>query len=178
MFKDRLKDRARVAFAALLERHLVDREILVEDSAGNKLGRLREKIEYARPADLPDDVRAARRHGVDPLVQIAEEELRESIIHYEKEIELDARVLAERRHAGLTDILRLNVERLLHDMDEPEEEIEYVDRHTHGLTVLRAAKTYRVDAVVRLEDRPGRSQVTVYRMVLDRNGIKRMEKAK
>jgi hypothetical protein len=177
MFKDRIKEAARSGFARLLEKHLFDREIVVEDGAGRKLGQVREKIAFISPEEVPDEVRQARRRGMDPIVQIAEGEMRESIIRYEKEVDLDVRTLSRQRHAGLTDILRFNVDRFLHDMDEPEEEIEYVDRDTHALTCLRASKTYRIDAVVRLDgDVKGKGQTLLYRLILDRNGIKRMER--
>jgi len=177
MFKDRIKEATRALFARLLEKHMFDREITVEDGAGRELGQVREKIAFIRGEEVPEDVRMARRRGMDPVVQIAEEEMRESVIRYQKEVELDVRTLSKQRHAGLTDILRFNVDRFLHDMDEPEEEIEYVDRETHALTCLRASKTYRIDAVVRLEpESKGKGQTLLYRLILDRNGIKRMER--
>jgi hypothetical protein len=177
MFKDRIKDTARARFARLLEKHLFDRRIVVEDGAGRKLGTVKDKIAFIESSEVPKEVRAARRRGMDSVVQIAEEELRESVILYEKQVDLDVRTLSRQRHAGLTDILRFNVDRLLHDMDEPEEEIQYVDRETHALTTLRASKTYRVDAVVRFDPQgKGQPQTSLYRLILDRNGIKRMER--
>ena len=50
-------------------------------------------------------------------------------IRYQKQMVLDAELLprTERGVSGITDIIRLNVERFLRDMDEPEYALEYVD---------------------------------------------------
>ena len=174
MFREHLKEAARGLFARLLERGLYDRKMVIDDPAGGALGSLREKIAYVRRGEIPPDVAELRRRDVDPIIRIAEEELRETIVHYRKEI-----VLARRRREGgaLTDIVRFHVQRFLHEMDEPDGEIEYVDAETHELERVRAAKTYRVDVVFRFHARVGQApQTTLMRLVLDRNGIKRIER--
>lgn len=179
MFKDRIKESTRGLFARLLERGLYDRKIVIEDPAGGTLGHCFEKIDYRPRRRLPSDVMEIRRRGCEPTARIAEEELFETVIHYKKELVLSARQLAGRRGSvGLTDILRFHVARWTHDMDEPDQEIEYVDAATHTLGPVRAAKTYHVDVVFRFHARAGQApQTTLMRLILDRNGIKRIERS-
>jgi hypothetical protein len=175
MFKDRLKEATRGAFAQLLERRLYDRKLTIWDPAGGELGSCREKIDYTNRARLPADAVDIRRRGVDVTERIAEEELAESVIHYRKEIVLRAGHLEG--GGGLTDILRFHVARWTHDMDEPDQEIEYFDAEAHVLAPVRAAKTYHVDVVFRFHARPDQPpQTSLMRLILDQHGIKRIER--
>jgi hypothetical protein len=174
MFKDRLKEATRGLLARLLERGLFDRKTIIDDPAGGRLGTLREKIGFVPRERLPADAVQVRARDLDPELRIAEAELRETVIHYRKEIQLRPR----RRGGGaVTDIVRFHMARFLREMDEPDGEIAYVDAETQSLGPVRAAKTYRVDVVFRFHDRPGQApQTTLMRLVLDRNGIKRIER--
>jgi hypothetical protein len=116
------------------------------------------------------------------VARLAEEELQESVIHYKKEIALDAKRLLERGPtaalgAGVTDIARFNIERFLRDMDEPHQKIEYVDQSTGSIGPISAAKVYHVDVVFRFAAREAsRSATSLMRLILDRRGIKRIER--
>jgi hypothetical protein len=178
MFKDRIKETSRGMSVKFLERKLYDRRILIADPAGGELGVCREKMEYVSPSSLPADAREIRRRDVDPTARIAEEELSETIFRYKKEIVLNARKLAGRTGGGgLTDIIRFQIARLLRDMDEPDQEIEYIDLQTRAHEPIRAVKTYHVDVVFRFHTRPDAPpQTTLTRLILDRNGIKRIER--
>jgi hypothetical protein len=176
MFKDRLKEGTRALFSRWLERHVYDRKIVIDDPAGGRLGLCREKIEYVPQERLPADIRIARERGEDPALRIAEAELRESIIRYRKEIVLDSRRLRDRPGGGgVTDILRFHVARLLHHMDEPDQEIEWVDFETRRLDPIRAAKVYHVDVVFRFQGGGRQVATTLMRLILDRRGIKRID---
>ena len=82
---------------------------------------------------------------------------------------------------GVTDIIRLNIERLLRDMDDPEFALEYVDLEDFSVGKLKAAKSYQVDLAFRFSVDDGdtqKSDVQLVRLVIDRNGIKRMLRLK
>jgi hypothetical protein len=178
MFKDRIKEGSRNAFSQLLQRSLFDRKVVIADPAGGKLGWCREKIDFATRSRLPPDAVAIRRRGMDSTDGIAEEELAVTVIHYRKEIVLrPPRLDVRSGGVGLTDILRFHVGRWTHEMDEPDQEIEYIDAETQALDPVRAAKTYHVDVVFRFHARPEQPpQTTLMRLILDRNGIKRIER--
>jgi hypothetical protein len=178
MLKDRLKEGAKQSFARALRRHLWDRRVVITDPVGEKLGQLWEKIQYEESEHIPAEVREIRRLGKDDAELEAEEELRETVMHYKKRIVLQPSDWFLRRGGrGVTDIVRFNVDRWLQDMDEPHETIEFMDPTTQDLTPLRAAKVYKVDVVFRFlatEDLP--PITSLLRLVLDRRGIKRIER--
>ncbi|MBI4511472.1 MAG: hypothetical protein HY698_17700 [Deltaproteobacteria bacterium] len=176
MFKDRLKDGARAFFTRVLERHLYDRKTTIDDPAGGKLGACREKIEYMPAMRVPRAVQELRLEGANLDVQAAERDLQENVYHYRKEIFLIShRVLGRHGGYGITDIVRFHVARLLKEMDEPDQEIFWVDRDTLRVITIRGAKVYHVDVVVRLEADGEPPSLTLLRLVLDRRGIKRIE---
>lgn len=178
MLKDRLKEGAKQSFARALRRRLWDRRVVITDPVGERLGQLWEKIQYEESEHVPAEVREIRRLGKDDAELEAEEELRETVFHYKKRIVLQPSDWFLRRGGrGVTDIVRFNVNRWLRDMDEPHEIIEFMDPKTQELTPLRAAKVYKVDVVFRFcaaEDEPPVS--SLLRLVLDRRGIKRIER--
>jgi hypothetical protein len=75
----------------------------------------------------------------------------------------------------MTDILRFHIERFLRSMDEPEQEIDYIDLATGRIGAVRAAKVYHVDCVMRFSGDRGAAVTTLVRLILDRRGIKRIE---
>jgi hypothetical protein len=174
MFKDRIKEGARGMFARWLERGFYDRRISIADPAGGTLGVCRETIRFVPRERLPAEVAAIRKAGMDLSTRVAVADLDESVIHYRKELRLEADEVAERSD-GLTDIVRFHVARLLRGMDDADQEIEYVEEGTYALGPLRVAKTYHVDVVFRFAtgDRP--PVLSLRRLILDRNGIKRVE---
>ena len=178
MLKDRLKESAKQSFARALRRRLWDRRVSITDPVGEHLGQLWEKILYEDAEHVPPEVREIRRLGKDDAELEAEEELQETVIHYKKRIVLQPSDYFLRRGGrGVTDIVRFNVSRWLWDMDEPHEKIEFMDPVTHELTPLRAAKVYKVDVVFRFRTTEREPFVSsLLRLVLDRRGIKRIER--
>lgn len=179
MFKDRIKEAARGWAARIADKHFFERKTRIQDPAtGDDVGVCREKVEYGQQASPPPEVLRLRQ--VDDLQAITQGELSETVIHYKKEIDLESDVLPRMGSgivSGVTDIIRFNVERLLRDMDDPEHALDYVDLEDFSVEKLRAVKTYPVDVALKFfvddgADRRARYQLV--RLVLDRNGIRRM----
>ncbi len=178
MFKDRLKEGTRGFFTRVLDRRLFDRKTVIFGPKGGDLGHCQEKIDFLSEDLLPKEVHAIRVASYDPSLRAAEIELQESVIHYRKQVVLQRAAFGHRKDpaAGVTDIIRFHVGHFLHDMDEPEQEIEYMDEATRKLRPVRAAKVYHVDVVFRFVAREGEPAPTkLMRLVMDRDGIKRVE---
>lgn len=176
MFKDRIKEGFRALFAAFLQRSVYDWKIRIDDPAGGVLGSCREKMEFLSSSKLPPDVYEIRQRNQDSVVRIAEAELRESCYRYRKEIKLNARRVREHGQ-GVTDIVRFNIARLLEHMDEPDQQIDWVDLDSRKVTPVRANKVYHVDVVFRFESRKHEApRVSLLRLILNRRGIKRIER--
>lgn len=179
MFKDRMKEGLRRLLASYMGKFLYERTTrIVDPVTHDDVGVCREKVDYADAVEVPADV--ARLRAKDDLVTVAQGELSEMVIRYRKRIALDSEMLpriADGLVSGVTDIIRLNVDRLLHDMDDPEYALDYVDLEDFSVGKLQMAKSYRVDVAFRFAVDDGRHQrttVRIVRLVLDRNGIKRM----
>ncbi|MBX5481770.1 MAG: hypothetical protein IRZ16_08000 [Myxococcaceae bacterium] len=178
MMKDRIKEGMRRIFSRVLSRYLFDRSTRITDPVtGERIGVCKEKVDYIRPDAVPPEIQALRQ--ADDFVTVSQGELSEVLIRYQKEIVLDAGALPKMSSGseGVTDIIRLNVQRFLRDMDEPEYALEYVDLEEFTIGRIRGAKSYQVDLACRFTfddaDDKGK-QVELVRLVLDRNGIKRM----
>jgi hypothetical protein len=179
MMKDRIKEGLRRLFAAYAGRFLYERTTrIIDPVTQDDVGVCHEKVDYGPSVEVPADV--TRLRNQDDLVTAAQGELGESVIRYRKKIVLESDQLpkiADGIVTGITDIIRINVDTLLHDMDDPEFELEYVDLDDFSVEKVRLAKSYRVDVAFRCSVHDGvhqRTTVRVVRLVLDRNGIKRM----
>lgn len=179
MFKDRIKELLRRLLAAYAGKFLYERTTrIVDPVTQDDVGECKEKIDYNRAVRVPDDI--AKLRTKDDLVMVAQGELAETIIRYRKKIALDSEMLprlGDGLVSGVTDIIRLNIGRLLHDMDDPEYALEYVDLEDFSVGRVQMAKSYRVDVAFRFMVDDGntkRTTVQLFRLTLDRNGIKRM----
>lgn len=178
MLRDRLKEGLRRYFTRFAARHLYDRSIAILDPVTRKkIGECKEKVDYGRSVAVPEEVSKLRH--TDDAVTASEGELNESVIRYQKQMILDSDRLPRvtGRVSGVTDIIRLGVGRFLRDMDDPESALEYIDLEDYSVGRLKAAKSYQLDLVFRfvVDDGLGRRvSVQLVRLVLDRNGIKRM----
>ncbi len=178
MVKDRVKEGLRRIFSSFASKHLYDRMAeIVEPVTKKSLGTLEERVDYGRVVKIPDEIAALRR--MDDFITVSQGELAETVIRYQKEIVLDAELLPRTGQgvAGVTDIIRFNVERFLRDMDDPELALEYVDLEDFSVGRVKAAKSYQVDLAFRFtteESDQEKVSVQLVRLVMDRNGIKRM----
>jgi hypothetical protein len=179
MFKDRIKDGARRVLARYMSRFLPDRTTrIVDPVTRDSVGVCKEKVDYAAAVKVPEEINQLRQ--VDDFIAVASSEVSEMVIRYQKKIVLDSEMLPRLGDGfvtGVADIIRLNVDRLLRDMDDPELALEYVDLEDFTVGKVKAAKSYQVDLAFRfaVDDGDTRSsKFQLVRLVLDRNGIKRM----
>jgi hypothetical protein len=179
MLKDRIKDGLRRIFQRIASRVLYDRATdILDPVTQEEIGECKEKVDYGLAVKVPDEIQRLRQ--TDDFVTVSQGELEETVILYQKQIDLDSHKLPRMGGGivtGVTDIIRLNVERLLRDMDDPETALEYVDLEDFTVGRVRAAKSYQVDLAFRFAVDDGdtkRTTLQLVRLVLDRNGIKRM----
>lgn len=179
MFKDRLKEAGRRLASQYIDKHFYERKTLIRDpSTHDGVGECEEKVDYGGAATVPAEVRRLRQQ--DDLLAVAQGEVNETVIHYQKRIELESDMLPRMAGgiaSGVTDILRYNVDRFLRDMDDPEYSLEYVDLEDFTVEKLKAVKSYPVDVALRFFVDDGAHRKATFqlvRLILDRNGIRRM----
>lgn len=179
ILRDRMKDGLRNFLYRRAGKYLYERNTRILDPVtDDEVGVCQERVDYGSDVKVPPEVQRLRSR--DDLVLAVQSELKESVIRYRKVIKLNSEILprlGDGMTTGITDIIRLNVDRLLYDMDDPEYIIDYVDMEDMSVEQLRAAKSYRIDVAFRFEVNNGSAQVRATRLVqlvIDRNGIKRM----
>jgi hypothetical protein len=179
MFKDRIKEGLRKLLASAASRRLYDRTTLILNPVTHQqVGLCREKVDFGTVNTVPPEIRQLRM--VDDFLIVSQGELSETVLRYQKQIVLKSDQLPrmlDRTSSGVTDIIRFNVDHLLRDMDDPEYAIEYVDLEDFSVGRVKGVKSYQVDMAFRFTVHDGdekKVSMQLVRLVLDRNGIKRM----
>jgi hypothetical protein len=181
-----LKDRIKALTNELLLRRLRKYDhashLTAESLAAMGLGmlriRVREAMSFKKSDELPPEVRDLRlsRRTVRQAEAATEE-----VIHYRKELVVGRRAGEEHIPEGfrVRDILRLNVRHFLVRLDDPLDEVAFLDRERGTFKTAQVPKVYHVNIVVRSEraSASGHDEVRYdrLRLVLDKNGIVRVE---
>jgi hypothetical protein len=97
----------------------------------------------------------------------------EKVLHYVKEITLSPRTIDRHsRKTAMTDIARFNVRHFLLKMDEPQTELFVLSGDRSE--AVPGARVYHVNLVIKFTD-AARVRYERVRLVLDQDGIKRLE---
>jgi len=178
MAKDRIKEGFRYLFSRWLDQRVADYDVAITDPAtGGVIGRFRQKVRFLGTEAIPADVRGARDLGRADF--LSEGAFREHVLCYRKTLRLFPRKVAAHhtRVNGITDILRFNIRRLLHSMDEPEARIRTIDPVENRAVYRPARKTYHVNAVMKVQMEGAQVDPLLRRLriVLSRDGIDHIE---
>ena len=176
MVKDRTKDWLKGYLSNKTTRWLADRRARILDPlAGVVVGRFRESLAFQRPERIPTEVWQYRH--CDATSSIETENKREVVMRYVKDINLAGRLVDRRvtRASDITDIVRVDVSRFLTRMDDARQSIDVYDPTTDRVRAVSLPKQYHLNVVLVLRTDRGVAQMHRVRLVLDKNGIGRME---
>lgn len=139
---------------------------------------LSETMRFRSPAQVPEPVRELRaRQGL--RVEPGDEE----VIHYRKVLELGTEQDQAPAPPGyrVRDILRLNVRHFLVRLDDPVDHVAYFDDRRSAFASAQLPKVYHLNVVLRVqrrgEDGTGEARLEHLRVVLNKEGIVRVEQA-
>jgi hypothetical protein len=172
--KDRMKDWLKIYLAGSVERVLPDlQRRLIYEAPGTKpkeLGIIRETVSSISADRLPADVYEARYNGENSRL---EAELGEDIIHYSKRISLSAKLAANDVHWGLREIMRLNLGRYCHNLDDPFREMNFIDDsgHVGHSETHRVYHAYVLVKVTYYSGREHTSELKMACMTMDKAGL-------
>jgi hypothetical protein len=173
IFKDRLKDFLRSSMSRGLRRFLSDRKRAIFRNFTLPVGICKETWPSSRRGAAPGRGRAAQpgaHGGRGPLVpQRDHHPLPQGDHPHPDRGPLSSSGLG----GGMVDITRMGGHDFLRYMDEPEEPLYVL--HGEGCRRVAGSKVYHVNMVRRLYG-PDGVACRRYRLVLDRNGIKRIER--
>ncbi len=178
-FKDRIKDWVRHYFAGKLGRWLSDYNTRIRDRENDvTVGRCRESFSFVDPAKVPREVLACRHadaHGT-----LETEEKPEVIMRYVKRVRLSNKVITHvhGRLGDINDILRFTVSSFQARMDDPVRKIRSYDEERDEVVLLTCPKVYHINVLFQLRAYGDRTRSTIqrFRVVLDRNRIRRLER--
>lgn len=175
MFKDRIKELARLYINRKVQDHYFDRKVHIHGGPdGEQLGYCRESFRFVAEDALPQAIRELRNR--DPITRFDNEQLGERVFVYRKQMTVLSRRFKQVYHGvpvdGLTDIWRVSMARFVRKMDDPRKPLFMLD--DDGYRLGKASKVYHINLVIKYVDRYG-TEYKRFRIVLNRDGIRRIE---
>lgn len=175
MMKDRIKWMIGMMFVSKSSSFFYDYKVKITNSIGEKIGMVRENFDFVPLHKLGDKVKKHRLKN--RLVGMSENSLHEQIIQYKKKIVIYSEKfgddLPDKNIVGLTDITRFNFHRFIQYMDDPKQ--EYILVKKGEIYNKIANKNYHINIIQKYYTEEG-IEFSRYRVVINRNGIKRIVK--
>jgi hypothetical protein len=177
IFKDRLKDLLRFYISRKMTQFIFDYKTKIYNVARHAVGLCRESFEFVRRQKLAQEIRAIR--DCDHITEIENGWIGEQILLYRKRIHLHpdwkGSIFSDYEIDGVNDIMRFNIQEFLRKMDDPNKELFVMN--DDGYHRIKGSRVYHLNLIIKLVGDQHRSY-TRYRVVLNRKGIKRIEKVR
>jgi predicted double-glycine peptidase len=180
ILKDRLKEAIKLWTTRRWTRRFSDAVTAIRDpSSGKVVGKVRESFGFVPRFDLPPEVLKIRQ--ADPLAAVGEDGKPEDVLYYQREVTIDPRTIEKyhTRRRNLDDLMLVNLLPFLDNTDDKEVEFSTLDPESGRLETLTGTRVHHVNIVTRYDvRRPEKASATRYerrRVVMDREGIKRVE---
>lgn len=174
IFKDRIKELARVYFVKKLNKSRFDHKTNIYSDERQKIGTCKEAVSFIEESELPGRIIAIRKR--DHITEIENRWRGESVMVYSKQVTLFPRkmesVYKEFNIEGVNDIIRFNVNRFLLKMDNPLKKIYTLK--DDKVCEINADRVYHLNLIIRI----AMDEKTLYkriRITFNRSGILRIE---
>ena len=175
MFKDRIKSLVGLLFISKSNSLFYDYKVKIKDSKNNIIGIIKENFSFVSFHKLGKKVKA---HRFKDALLAADYDLNgEHIIQYKKKIVIYpkkfGKEISDSRLDSLVDITRINLYRFISQMDDPKKEYSLLKK---GEIITRIGnKVYHINLIQKLYTENG-IEFNRYRIIMNRKGIKRIEK--
>ncbi len=178
VLKDRLKDLSRMFFSSKLRKRLYDHIISIKPKNGRNLGFLKEGFVIRKYKSINNEIKNLREQ--EHLTDVEYFRKAENILVYKKYVKLFPKrinkYLGNYMTFGINDITRINFQKFLKSMDNPEKLIGITDEN--GISYVKGKRTYNVNMIVRMRYKSRIVGYRRYRVVLNRKGIIKLEEVK
>ena len=169
MGKDRIKELARYYFAHRKGRKYFDNKAKI--SIGERtIGWIKEGVDFLQRSKIPQEVmRLREKDKIAPAEQFI---MDDKVLLYRKWVHIDRAEMAANNiyHTdGINDIIRLNVNSLIHKMDNPYLSLPRLDAE-NNLHCIDCKKVYFLNIVMQYQF-DGKTDYKRFRVSLSRNGI-------
>ena len=181
IFKDRIKEIVKLLWNPRVLSKFADYDTKIYDSDNDsvEVGNLREKFKFVSKDEVDPTVLSMREET--RKRDYLAEEIREDIILYQKEINIDVRTILghHTRTVDITDIVRYNLRQYLPRMSDPVEDIYFFDEKKKQLCKTSGSRCYFINLVIKyktsIEKDKERRHYERYRIVVRKSGIERIE---
>ena len=175
MFKDRIKWSISLLFVSRASSFFYDYKVKIKDPENNIIGEIKENFTFVPFNKLGAKV---KKHRFKNRLLDADYELNgERIIQYKKKIIINpkkfGKEISDNRLDSLADITRFNFSRFITQMDDPKKKYSLLKK---GKIITRVGnKIYHINVIQKFYTEKG-IEFKRFRVVMTRNGIKRIEK--
>lgn len=171
IFKDRIKEAARLYFSSKLDQKYFDWKWNVS-IRNQKIGIIREAFDFIAQESVPEHIMELRNKS--PLVAAENKSYEEKVILYRKRVILlkkDLEKYKEYRLAGINDILRFNLISYTKQMDNETVDL-YIPDPENGYKIIPGTRVYRLYFILEGEgETEGESFLKKYCILINRSGI-------
>ncbi|MDD5697143.1 MAG: hypothetical protein PHH77_00870 [Victivallaceae bacterium] len=176
IFKDRLKEITKSLGVKVLRKYIYDYKTDLTTSFNTKVGFCREIFRFITEEKLPPVLNRIRNK--DYMDELNNGYIAEEIIYYKKHIRIYSgqckRLLQDFKVDGVNDILRLNVRHFLYKMDNPLKPL-FVPDGDNDFKQVDGSCLYHINLILKYGGLKAEPFYHKFRIVLDRNGIRRIE---
>lgn len=179
VLKDRIKDGIKLLWARGAVHYFPDFATHIVSPRGDrKVGELRELFSFIRERNLPRDIKRCRNREFHHVLEAFKRP--ETVLYTKKEFEFDEDVHVDEHHHDINVIFRFSIRRFLEKLSEPYSHYVAVDQANGELVHLNMPKVYHLNIIVKNTVRAASgdesSELKKFRVILDKQGIKRVER--
>jgi hypothetical protein len=177
IFKDRIKEISKNIMLKILRKYVYDYKTFLTTSFNRKIGFCRELFNFITEDRLPQMVKRLRNK--DYIGELSNGYTPEEIIYYKKYIRVYSKsceqLLQDFKVDGVIDILRYNVHHLLSKMDNPRKAL-FVANDDTDFKKVSGHCVYHLNLILKYGSFKQEPFYQKFRIILNRDGIKRIEK--
>lgn len=180
VLKDRLKEGLKNFSSKLASGWFSDYRTLICTPNGEMtLGYLKERFSFLKPEQIPKEILNIRNTQFHTELERARR--LESVFCFSKEVVLFPQLAEQGGHYyELNDIFRYNISRFLLKASDPYKEQLVYDQESEQVMAVKGPKVYHINIIIRKrwlnQKREEQVEYKKCRIVLDKDGIKRIEK--
>ncbi len=174
--KDRIKDCLKGFLQARVRRFLYDFKTEIRSGLGKKVGSCKESVAFVNELRVDPQILKVRHREY--MAEMVNGGFGESVILARKHVTLSSwncrNLFVDFKVDGIVDIMRLNVRKFLWKMDNPLREVFLPDEQG-GIRMVRGKRVYHINIIIKYGMEGREDSYARYRIVLSRNGIKRID---
>ncbi len=177
VFKDRIKEITKNILIKILRKYIYDYKTSLTTSFDSKIGFCREIFNFITEEKLPQTINRIRNK--DYIDELNNGYTAEDIIYYKKKIRIYSgqcrQLLTDFKVDGVIDILRFNVRHFLNKMDNPLKTL-FVADGDEDFKKINGKCLYHVNLILKYGGVKSDPFYHKFRIILNRDGIRRIEK--